>query len=150
MHMPSRRSFLTQLASSTAALSAGSWLSSIGYAQLTGPRVPSSIKRAIARKSIAACWARFSNIEAALFTRAFMSRIPSSPTKMVSAKNVIAEVKDLGVSIMRYLGGNFVSGYNWLDGVGPKDKRPTVLERAWNSLETNLRHERIHSVVLPR
>ena len=39
--------------------------------------------------------------------------------------------------IMRYPGGNFVSGYNWLDGVGPKDKRPTVLERAWNSLETN-------------
>ena len=38
---------------------------------------------------------------------------------------------------MRYPGGNFVSGYNWLDGVGPKDKRPTVLERAWNSLETN-------------
>ena len=39
--------------------------------------------------------------------------------------------------IMRYPGGNFVSGYNWLDGVGPKDKRPTVLERAWNSIETN-------------
>jgi alpha-N-arabinofuranosidase len=38
---------------------------------------------------------------------------------------------------MRYPGGNFVSGYHWLDGVGPKDKRPTVLERAWNSLETN-------------
>ena len=38
---------------------------------------------------------------------------------------------------MRYPGGNFVSGYNWLDRVGPKDKRPTVLERAWNSLETN-------------
>jgi alpha-N-arabinofuranosidase len=43
----------------------------------------------------------------------------------------------MGVPIMRYPGGNFVSGYNWLDGVGPKDKRPTVLERAWNSLETN-------------
>ena len=39
--------------------------------------------------------------------------------------------------IMRYPGGNFVSGYHWLDGVGPKDKRPTVLERAWNSIETN-------------
>jgi alpha-N-arabinofuranosidase len=38
---------------------------------------------------------------------------------------------------MRYPGGNFVSGYNWLDGVGPKKQRPTVLERAWNSLETN-------------
>jgi alpha-N-arabinofuranosidase len=52
-------------------------------------------------------------------------------------KDVIAEIKTLGVPIMRYPGGNFVSGYNWLDGVGPKDKRPTVLERAWNSLETN-------------
>jgi alpha-L-arabinofuranosidase len=51
--------------------------------------------------------------------------------------DVIAQVKGLGVPIVRYPGGNFVSGYNWLDGVGPKDKRPTVLERAWNSLETN-------------
>ena len=39
--------------------------------------------------------------------------------------------------IIRYPGGNFVSGYNWLDGVGPKNQRPTVLERAWNSIETN-------------
>jgi alpha-N-arabinofuranosidase len=52
-------------------------------------------------------------------------------------KDVIAEIKELGVPIMRYPGGNFVSGYNWLDGVGPRDKRPTVLERAWNSIETN-------------
>ena len=47
------------------------------------------------------------------------------------------EVKELGVPIVRYPGGNFVSGYNWLDGVGPKTQRPTVLERAWNSIETN-------------
>ena len=39
--------------------------------------------------------------------------------------------------IVRYPGGNFVSGYNWLDGVGPKAQRPVVLDRAWNSLETN-------------
>jgi alpha-N-arabinofuranosidase len=51
--------------------------------------------------------------------------------------DVLSEVKALGVPIMRYPGGNFVSGYDWQDGVGPKDKRPTVLERAWNSLETN-------------
>jgi len=50
---------------------------------------------------------------------------------------VIKEIKGLGVPVMRYPGGNFVSGYNWLDGVGPKKQRPTVLERAWNSLETN-------------
>jgi len=51
--------------------------------------------------------------------------------------DAIREVKGLDVPIIRYPGGNFVSGYNWLDGVGPKDKRPTVLERAWNSIETN-------------
>jgi len=51
--------------------------------------------------------------------------------------DVIAEVQRLGVPIIRYPGGNFVSGYHWLDGVGPKEQRPTVLDRAWNSLETN-------------
>src|SRR5262245_61203594 len=51
--------------------------------------------------------------------------------------DVASEIKNIGVPIVRYPGGNFVSGYNWLDGVGPKDKRPTVLERAWNSMETN-------------
>jgi alpha-N-arabinofuranosidase len=52
-------------------------------------------------------------------------------------KDVAAEVRRMGVPIIRYPGGNFVSGYNWLDGVGPRDKRPTVLDRAWNSIETN-------------
>jgi alpha-L-arabinofuranosidase len=51
--------------------------------------------------------------------------------------DVIQEVKELGVPIIRYPGGNFVSGYHWLDGVGPKQNRPTVLDRAWNTLETN-------------
>jgi alpha-N-arabinofuranosidase len=52
-------------------------------------------------------------------------------------KDVLDEVQQLGVPIVRYPGGNFVSGYNWLDGVGPKSNRPKVLDRAWNSLETN-------------
>lgn len=52
-------------------------------------------------------------------------------------KDVMAEIRELGVPIMRYPGGNFVSGYNWLNGVGPKQNRPTVLELAWNSIETN-------------
>ena len=64
---------------------------------------------------------------------------PGSPLADANGfrKDVLAEVTALGVPIMRYPGGNFVSGYNWLDGVGPKKDRPTVLERAWNSLETN-------------
>jgi alpha-L-arabinofuranosidase len=52
-------------------------------------------------------------------------------------KDVMAEIRQLGVPIIRYPGGNFVSGYNWLDGVGPKQDRPRVLDKAWNSINTN-------------
>ncbi|MGA9462827.1 MAG: alpha-N-arabinofuranosidase [Terracidiphilus sp.] len=51
--------------------------------------------------------------------------------------DVMKEVRELGVPIVRYPGGNFVSGYHWLNGVGPKKDRPTVLDRAWNTQETN-------------
>ena len=51
--------------------------------------------------------------------------------------DVADQVKNLGVPIVRYPGGNFVSGYHWLDGVGPKKDRPRILEKAWNSTETN-------------
>jgi len=52
-------------------------------------------------------------------------------------KDVLEEIQKLQVPIIRYPGGNFVSGYHWLDGVGPKQERPKVLDKAWNSLETN-------------
>jgi alpha-L-arabinofuranosidase len=52
-------------------------------------------------------------------------------------RDVMKEVRELGVPIVRWPGGNFVSGYHWLDGVGPKEKRPAVLDRAWDTLETN-------------
>jgi alpha-N-arabinofuranosidase len=52
-------------------------------------------------------------------------------------KDVLTEIKQLGVPIIRYPGGNFVSGYNWLHGVGPKDKRPRELDKAWNSINSN-------------
>jgi len=52
-------------------------------------------------------------------------------------KDVVEEVRRMGVPIIRYPGGNFVSGYNWLDGVGPKESRPRVLDKAWNSINTN-------------
>src|SRR5580700_4609949 len=39
-------------------------------------------------------------------------------------KDVLNEIRQLGVPIIRYPGGNFVSGYNWLDDVGPKQNRP--------------------------
>lgn len=51
--------------------------------------------------------------------------------------DVLKEIRELQVPIIRYPGGNFVSGYNWLDGVGPKANRPRVLDKAWNSIESN-------------
>ncbi len=52
-------------------------------------------------------------------------------------KDVIDLVKDLRVSLVRYPGGNFLSGYDWKNGIGPKDKRPVKLDRAWHTIETN-------------
>lgn len=52
-------------------------------------------------------------------------------------KEVINLVKKLNVPIIRYPGGNFVSGFNWEDSVGPKEERPTRLDLAWRSVETN-------------
>jgi len=51
--------------------------------------------------------------------------------------DVLALVRELGPTIIRYPGGNFVSGYNWEDGVGPVEERPRRLELAWMSTETN-------------
>lgn len=52
-------------------------------------------------------------------------------------QDVLTFVKALHVPIVRYPGGNFLSGYNWEDGVGPKDQRPRRLDLAWKTLETN-------------
>lgn len=52
-------------------------------------------------------------------------------------KDVISMVKDLNVALVRYPGGNFLSGYNWKDGIGPKENRPTRLDRAWHTIEPN-------------
>ena len=51
--------------------------------------------------------------------------------------DVIELVKELGVSTIRYPGGNFVSGYRWEDGVGPIESRPRRLDLAWHVTETN-------------
>ncbi|MGH2819739.1 MAG: alpha-N-arabinofuranosidase, partial [Actinomycetota bacterium] len=52
-------------------------------------------------------------------------------------KDVLELVREMGPTIIRYPGGNFVSGYNWEDGVGPGEERPRRLDLAWKSVETN-------------
>lgn len=51
--------------------------------------------------------------------------------------DVLELVRELGVSTVRYPGGNFVSGYRWEDGVGPVEQRPHRLDLAWHSSDPN-------------
>jgi alpha-N-arabinofuranosidase len=64
---------------------------------------------------------------------------PGHPTsdKNGFRRDVLDLVRELGPTIIRYPGGNFLSGYNWEDGVGPVEERPARLDLAWLSRETN-------------
>ncbi len=52
-------------------------------------------------------------------------------------RDVIDMVKKLNVPMVRYPGGNFLSGFNWEDAIGPKENRPKRLDLAWFTTETN-------------
>ena len=52
-------------------------------------------------------------------------------------KDVLDMINKLDVPAVRYPGGNFVSGYHWEDGTGPKEKRPRKMELAWGVIEPN-------------
>ncbi len=64
---------------------------------------------------------------------------PTHPTADENGfrRDVIDLVKKLGVPVVRYPGGNFVSGFNWEDSVGPRELRPKRLDLAWFTTETN-------------
>ncbi len=51
--------------------------------------------------------------------------------------DVLEKIKELNVPILRWPGGNFVSGYHWTDGIGPKENRPKRRELAWDTVESN-------------
>jgi alpha-N-arabinofuranosidase len=52
-------------------------------------------------------------------------------------RDVQAALREMRLSILRYPGGNFLSGYDWRDGVGPRELRPRRRDLAWQSIETN-------------
>lgn len=52
-------------------------------------------------------------------------------------RDVLRMVREMGVTAVRYPGGNFVSNYDWMDGVGPRELRPRKIDLAWKSIETN-------------
>jgi alpha-L-arabinofuranosidase len=64
---------------------------------------------------------------------------PTHPTADAQGfrEDVLELVRELGVSTIRYPGGNFVSGFRWEDAIGPKSDRPSRLDLAWHSTESN-------------
>ena len=64
---------------------------------------------------------------------------PSSPLADENGfrKDFIQLIKELKIPVVRWPGGNFVSGYNWEDGIGPKEQRPARRDLAWNRVESN-------------
>ncbi len=64
---------------------------------------------------------------------------PASPHADANGlrKDVLAALRELNFRAMRYPGGNFLSGYRWEDGIGPRDQRPRRRDLAWQSIETN-------------
>jgi alpha-N-arabinofuranosidase len=138
-----RRQFLRQASSLAAAWSAN---------LVVGRFLPAAYAAATPASSVARVWVdsrrTIAPLERNVFGsflehlgRAIYEGIYDPKSKLADAngyrKDVLAEIRKLGVPIIRYPGGNFVSGYHWLDGVGPKQDRPRVLDKAWNTLETN-------------
>jgi alpha-N-arabinofuranosidase len=127
-----RRTFLR-----TAGLAAGAGaLRSVAFAQTPTARVVVDSSRTVATLDRRLFGSFLEHLGRAIYGGIFE---PGS--KLADAngfrRDVASEIAALDVPIVRYPGGNFVSGYDWLDGVGPAASRPTVLDRAWNSMETN-------------
>jgi len=137
-----RRRFLRQAAMAGAACSANSQLGRFLTAQ-TKPLSPAEPSRIFvdSRRTIASLNRNLFGSFLEHLGRAIYQGIYEPGNKLSDSngfrKDVLEEIKKLNVPIIRYPGGNFVSGYNWLDGVGPAKDRPVVLDKAWNSLESN-------------
>ena len=132
----SRRKFLKSASQTGLVLSAAAVGGRFGTAQSSSTRVVIDANRQIALVSQELFGSFLEQLGRAIYEGVYD---PGSKLSNAQGfrKDVIAEVRELQVPIVRWPGGNFVSGYHWLDGVGPKEKRPTVLDRAWNTLETN-------------
>lgn len=133
-----RRRFLNQAGKASLAAAASSWIGHTARAQTTSATTRVVIEPS---RQIAALDRRLFGSFLEHLGRAIYTGIYEPGSKVADSNgfrtDVMKEIHDLGVPIIRWPGGNFVSGYHWLDGVGPKKDRPGVLDRAWNTLETN-------------
>ena len=134
----SRRRFLSQMGLAGAGIAASSVFALPSYSQGSGRTAKATLGLVAPRADFdqRLFGAFLEHLGRSVYTGVYDPGNPLSDERGFR-KDVIKEVADLRVPIIRYPGGNMVSGYNWWDGVGPKKDRPTVLERAWNSIETN-------------
>jgi len=139
--MSSRRRFLQQASTAGLALSATSL-----FGRFLSTQSPASADQTArifmnSRRTIAPLDRNLFGSFLEHLGRAIYEGIYDPGSKLADANgfriDVMDEIRRLGVPVIRYPGGNFVSGYNWLDGVGPKQDRPRVLDKAWNSINTN-------------
>ena len=144
-----RREFLSGLGTTGALLAAGGWLTVIGYAQSVRGPARVFLRRSPTRADFdrRVLGAFLEHLGRAIYTGVYEPGSPLADAKGFRT-DVAREVKELGVPIVRYPGGNFVSGYNWLDGVGPEGE---ASGRARARLELDrdepVRHERVHRLV---
>jgi len=142
MRRVSRRTFLKKTSQAGIALGAKLGLSRsiLGQSPVTNPaqpvRVYADTRRTIAPLQREVFGSFLEHLGRAIYEGIYDPRSELSDSNGFR-KDVLDEIKKLGVPIIRYPGGNFVSGYNWLDGIGPKANRPAVLDKAWNSMNSN-------------
>lgn len=142
MARDSRRGFLRKAGASGLAVAAGNFCAPFLRAQTSGPSTGTAYPLYVdPRRTISTVDRNIFGSFLEHLGRAIYEGIYDPNSKFADSngfrKDVLEEIRKLGVPIIRYPGGNFVSGYHWLDGVGPKRDRPRVLEKAWNSIETN-------------
>jgi alpha-N-arabinofuranosidase len=139
--MSSRRRFLQEVSTAGLGLSASSLFGRFVSAQAPATADPTSRIYINSRRTISPLDRNLFGSFLEHLGRAIYEGVYDPKSKFADAngfrRDVMDEIRKLGVPIIRYPGGNFVSGYNWLDGIGPKQDRPRVLDRAWNSINTN-------------
>jgi len=139
--MSSRRQFLQQASTAALAASSSTFLGRLLSAQVAAKSDQTARIFIDSRRTISPLDRNLFGSFLEQLGRAIYDGIYDPGSKLSDSngfrKDVMQEVRTMGVPIIRYPGGNFVSGYNWLDGVGPKQDRPKVLDKAWDSMNTN-------------
>jgi len=79
----------------------------------------------------------FGNIDGGVFDEGSPLALDGPGARTGLRRDVIQLCRDLGMSVVRWPGGNFTSPYHWEDGIGPRDRRPRRLELAWGGEESN-------------